>query len=128
MGVDVCGRHPINEAASIFDSNWSWWNSLADYCLKVAPDITARCAHWGTNDGDGLDAEDSVALADLLQAEIDSGRCAAYANGVPRITVAVPYLEGNTWRAGKGSERPFSVREVQKFVVFLRGCGGFSIW
>jgi hypothetical protein len=34
------------------------------------------CRYWHFNDGDGLDAAASRALADALQVEIDSGRCA----------------------------------------------------
>lgn len=40
--------------------------------------LTDRCAYWHSNDGAGLDAEDSVRLADILQAEIDAGRTATY--------------------------------------------------
>jgi hypothetical protein len=123
MGVDVYGR-----SGGCFDTNWPWWGQLADYCREIAPDITSRCKSWGTNDGDGLNGADSVALADILQNEIDSGRCAKYGAFIPRHTVGVPYLENNTWKAGLGSERPFSVTNVQKFVTFLRGCGGFEIW
>jgi hypothetical protein len=39
---------------------------------------SAGSQHWHTNDGGGLGAERSIALADKLQAEIDSGRTLAY--------------------------------------------------
>src|SRR5262249_45566593 len=128
MGMDVLGRKPRTKHGKLFLASAWWWGSLADYCIQVAPDITGDCKYWHSNDGAGLDGEDSTALADRLQVEIDSGRCARYADGVLPITVGVPYLENNTWRVGKGSERPFSVEHVKKFVVFLRSCGGFSIW
>jgi hypothetical protein len=123
MGVDVHGR-----SGKCFDTNWAWWHQLAAYCKEIAPDIVSRCKHWHTNDGDGLNGADSVALADALQNEIDSGRCAKYAAFIPRHSVGVPYLENNTWRVGKWSERPFSVTNVQEFADFLRSCGGFAIW
>ena len=121
MGVDVIGRN-----GGYFGPNWAWWHPLANYCKELAPDIASRCKSWNTNDGDGLNGADSVALADILQNEIDSGRCAKYAAFI-RHSVGVPYLENNTWRMGKGSERPFSVTNVQEFVTFLRASGGFAI-
>ena len=123
MGVDVIGLD-----GGYFGNNWAWWNPLVAYCKEIAPDIVSRCKRWHSKDGDGLNGADSVALADALQNEIDSGRCAKYAAIIPRHSVAVPYLENNTWRAGKGSERPFSVTNVQEFVTFLRASGGFVIW
>jgi hypothetical protein len=51
---------------------------LADYCITVAPDICAPCKYWYGNDGGGLDAAGSVALADALQKEVDSGRVGTY--------------------------------------------------
>jgi hypothetical protein len=56
-----------------------WWHPLADYCAEIAPDIASRCQGWHYNEGDGLGGDDSRVLADVLQREIDSGRCEAYA-------------------------------------------------
>ena len=52
---------------------------MADYCIRVAPDICAPCKYWHSNDGDGLDAAGALALADALETEIDAGRTEAYA-------------------------------------------------
>jgi hypothetical protein len=77
--MDVYGNKPTDEEGDYFRSNVWWWHPLAAYCEKIAPDIASRCQGWHHNDGDGLGADDSVALADALQREIDSGRCEAYA-------------------------------------------------
>ena len=79
MGMDVCGRKPTSDEGEYFRNNVWWWRPLADYCVRIAPDIAAQCKYWQSNDGDGLDERNSLALADLLQAEIDSGRCASFA-------------------------------------------------
>src|SRR5262245_18574844 len=78
MGFDVCGRNPSNEAGEYFRNNNWWWRPLAVYACDVAPGVAGRCKHWHTNDGDGLNNEDSITLADALQAEVDSGRCLSY--------------------------------------------------
>jgi hypothetical protein len=75
MGMDVYGQNPTSEEGKHFRNNAWAWRPLADYCIEVAPDITAQCKHWHTNDGDGLDGRNSLLLADALQREIDSGRC-----------------------------------------------------
>jgi hypothetical protein len=75
MGMDVIGRAPRSERGKYFENNSSWWHPLATYCKEVAPEIARGCRHWHTNSGDGLDAAASPALAEALEAEIESGRC-----------------------------------------------------
>jgi len=80
MAMDVNGKNPTSKVGEYFKINVWWWRPLADYCNMVAPDICDACIYWHSNDGDGLDGKDSVALADAIQAEIDSGRCQQYAD------------------------------------------------
>jgi hypothetical protein len=72
MGMDVYGQ-----SGAYFRNNCWWWYALADYVGKVAPDIAGQC-HWDANDGDGLNKDDALKLAERLQAELDSGRTARY--------------------------------------------------
>jgi len=74
MGVDICGRNPTSKTGEYFHTSWWPWRPLADDCCELAPAITAKCTYWQSNDGDGLDADGAKALAEALQAEIDSGR------------------------------------------------------
>jgi len=74
MGMDVIGRNPRDGVGNYFRNNVWRWHPLAEYGCEVAPEIAAKCRHWHSNDGDGLDAEDSIRLADLLQKETDAGR------------------------------------------------------
>jgi hypothetical protein len=155
MGMDVYGRNPVNEAGEYFRNNCWYWSPLADYISEMAPDIARHCSYWHSNDGDGLDAADALTLADKLQAEIDSGRCHAYAAIREAELKAMPSqlcdICGGTGKRADppntgpgecpcngcdstGSTRPwethypFEVENVQEFVTFLRGCGGFEIW
>ena len=66
MGMDVYGKAPTSEVGTYFRRNVWWWHPLADLILDLAPAEAAPCQYWHTNDGDGLDAEQSVALADKL--------------------------------------------------------------
>jgi hypothetical protein len=79
MGMEIYGSRPKNKCGeSFFGMNVGGWRPLATYACEVAPELTAKCKHWYTNDFDGLNGEDSVLLADLLQKEIDSGRAEKY--------------------------------------------------
>ena len=151
MGMDV---HGIGNPDAYFRrSIWSW-RPLADYVVFAAPDITQHCANWQSNDGDGLDAAQSLALADRLELQLQSGQTAAY---VARRDAELARLPNEECRicggAGKrlpppdvgpcdqpcngcdgvGSVRPYeawyslSVDDVVEFAAFLRQCGGFEI-
>jgi hypothetical protein len=72
---------------------WGTWSPIAEYCLTIAPEIANRCKSWGTNDQDGLDAESSRALANVLQAEIDSGRLERFARIRKADLAALPDQE-----------------------------------
>jgi hypothetical protein len=79
MGMDVYGNKPKNQCGKYFGISAWGWRPLAIYACEVAPEITAKCKHWYSNDFDGLNGEDSILLADFLQNEIDSGRAERYA-------------------------------------------------
>lgn len=150
MGMDVYGKTPTSEKGKYFRSNIWWWHPLADYVTLIAPKETATCKAWHTNEGDGLNAADAFALADKLQIEIDSGRCARYAltrgtsgndstddSQAQKITSALDDLKYRIAdQIGTNPSEvtilaetnwPFSVENVQTFVCFLRHCGGFEI-
>jgi hypothetical protein len=150
--MDLYGWRPATVNGDYFRNTGSWWHPLAEYCKQIQPEIAAHCTHWHTNDGDGLDEKDSIALAEALQREIDSGRCEAHAKNVEAAAtseicffckgtaVCKPFPEVGAGDAATGVKcwgcdgegrifsDYFSVGNVQEFVTFLRGCGGFSIW
>jgi hypothetical protein len=77
MGVDLIGWNPSSDIGKGLYCNWSAWTLLANYAIEIAPRITSRCQYWMYNEGDGLNALAARALADILENEIDSGRCEA---------------------------------------------------
>lgn len=80
MGMDVYGREPKSEKGSYFRNNVWWWRPLWEYCCEVGAEIiddeVANGGHY--NDGIGLDEDGAIALANTLQAELESGRTAEY--------------------------------------------------
>jgi hypothetical protein len=78
MGMDVYGLGPKNETGEYFRNNVWWWKPLADYCLNEHGDIADGCEHWHSNDGDGLDEDGAMALAERLRSDIESGRAAEH--------------------------------------------------
>jgi len=146
MGMDVFGRRPSSEAGEYFCNNFSWWHPLAEYCCEIAPAITKHCKLWHSNDGDGLNAAQSLALADRIEAELATGRAHLYARahhvrdevpcrickstGAMRAPVGMVecLVCGGTGYAAANTFNPFTVENLREFVAFLRGCGGFEIW
>jgi hypothetical protein len=110
--MDVCGTKPKSEKGKYFCSNVWLWSPLAEYVQKVAPMLTAKCQHWHSNDGAGLNGRDSVTLANRLQEEIDSGRCREYAEAREKALAAMPDVDCDLC-GGTGTCKP---------VTELRAC------
>jgi hypothetical protein len=149
MGMDVYGNKPKNVCGKYFGMNMWGWRSLATYACEVAPAITAKCKHWDSNDFDGLNGDDSILLADLLQEEIDSGRTEKYARlwhsereltlselillgkgtgTLPEGGAGDPTNDGIVCNTCNGDGYHWQwVKRLQEFVYFLRYCGGFQI-
>lgn len=79
MGFDVYGMGATKEEGKYFRNNVWWWRPLWAYCKIVAPDL-CRGVDGDTNSGDGLGPEESEQLANILDAELDSGDTALYAS------------------------------------------------
>jgi len=139
--MDVFGKQPTDPKGEYFRNNVWWWHPLWDYCLRVAPSLAGKVKYGHENSGDGLDASDALALAEVLDREIKSGRTAAYALAYERELEALPDEppprvgpgdQPCNGCHGKGVVRPwvthyaFSVENVEEWVE-LRYCGGFEI-
>lgn len=134
MGMDVVGR---NNPDAYFRNNVWWWRPLWDYCCQVAPALCESVAgHF--NDGDGLDEEGAIELANLLREEIVSGRTAtyefeynAYIASLPRRVCSI--CEGTGVRTDVvGVELGMPDRELDEAIQIITGrthgwcnaCGG----
>jgi hypothetical protein len=157
MGMDVYGKNPKAPEGEYFRANVWFWRPLADYVCSIAPELCCKCQYWQSNDGDGLEASDSIQLAERLQAELDAGRTEAHAHIYQSKQAAMPKEFCSTCE-GTGTRRPvpergagdlkdggircngcdgdgycepfnypFSVKAVQEFTAFLRASGGFMI-
>lgn len=150
MGMYVHGKQPTAEVGDHFCNNVWCWHPLWDYVLKVAPWVADLVEYGHSNDGDGLDAEYSACLAEILTQELSAGRTARYEAEYMAAIAALPnetcwLCNGTGVRAdkfvqgtcngcrGKGTERPFathypfSAENVAEFRDFLAACGGFMI-
>jgi hypothetical protein len=154
--MDVKGKKPTTEAGEYFRNSVWWWRPLWDYCEQVAPEICSKVKLGQSNDGDGLDARDSLRLAAILRQEIASGATAAFGRYFREEVLALPPEESCEICGGTGKRRPppeagpgtewcnaclgkgksqnqatryaFTAGNVQDFAEFLEGCGGFEIW
>jgi DnaJ-class molecular chaperone len=157
MGMDVFGKEPTGEVGEYFRASvWSW-HPLATFLYEEFPELCVGCRNWHSNDGDGLDAVQSKALAAALTVALESGQVGDYVSRRDAELAAMPdlvctYCNGTGVRtdevgkkhgldkpggcnacSGKGKVRPsetmysLSVERITAFRDFLQACGGFEI-
>ena len=79
MDVDLFGTKPMAQAGKHFGRTYSDWTLLALLVLGLCDKArTSPCQEWFNHEGNGLGAEEAVALADNLQARIDDGSVDEY--------------------------------------------------
>lgn len=78
MGMDVYGKKPTAKVGEYFRASVWGWHPLWEYVTYVAPDLASKVTYGHSNDGDGLDAANSKALAVVLRNSVRSGAAAGY--------------------------------------------------
>jgi hypothetical protein len=126
MGMDVYGQNPSSEKGEYFRNNVWWWRPLWDYCETVAPHLCSEVSGH-TNDGEGLDEEGSLELANILREEIENGGALAhqqsyyeYIANLPREDCALCEATGIR-RDALGIESGHPERELSVEVQILTG-------
>jgi len=99
---------------------WAWRpvvQLIVDLC---DPRVVSRCTYWSSNEGDGLDADDAMALATELEAILADGRYDDYAAGRARMLANLP---------PDSRKHYYDLdRETVEIVArFLKQSGGFEI-
>jgi len=140
MGMDVHGKAPVNEKGKYFRRGIYGWPPLAECVLTACPAECAPCTHWRSNDGDGLDGPQSIALADRLDALIADGIIAAYVKERDEYIAGLPdqpcrFCNGSGVRTDMGKDVPYTFPPSQTVEERLarwhkhwgstcNGCGG----
>jgi hypothetical protein len=134
MGMDVVGR---NNPEAYFRNNVWYWRPLWNYCVEVAPELCDGVeGHY--NDGNGLDEEEALALAKVLNEELWSGRTRRYELAYNESMASLPrhdcgHCEGTGIRKDEiGLEMSMPTRELEPHVAIIVGrthgwcnaCGG----
>ena len=140
MGYDIYGKKPIAPEGEYYRSNIWYWPPFVAMCRRLAPRESKGCRGWELNEGDGLNAEDALRLANRLDELLADGTIAAYIEdtGEPPVTElqrsALKFIRALTKATGTsegnapGLAAPAVTEEdVREFVAFLKACGGFKI-
>ena len=110
MGMDVFGTEPKDPKGEYFRNNVWWWRPLWNYIEDNFPDLAKKAPGAHYNDGDGLNEEDSLLLASLLQSHIDQGKVAQFEKDWKQMVDSTPnepcifcsQTGARTWEAGEG--------------------------
>ncbi|MFV0373746.1 hypothetical protein [Microbacterium sp.] len=90
MAMDIYGKNATAEVGRYFRNTVWWWRPLASFLTAAYPELTAGCTHWQSNDGDGLDENGALALADALDRDLANGRVTAHADQYATEIAALP--------------------------------------
>ena len=156
MGMDVYGTNPTKEVGQYYRQSVWGWHPLWNYVENEFPALAVKVEHGHTNDGDGLDSEDSKALAAAMQEALANGTAEQYVKELEAEIAALPDVDcsvckgtgqrpdglaGIEWKkpgcngcSGTGKTINFGrnygieVQDIKEFAEFLEHCGGFEIY
>ena len=114
MAMDVIGLNPTEIEGRHFRRNIVCWHHMWDVIANVYPELAKKIKYPYSNDGDGLNSEDSILLSELIGDDL-----ALEHNNLSN------YIYTNL------SQKNISVPDLTDFsdlVFFLQDCGGFEIW
>lgn len=115
MTMDVHSR----VGGNVYQTGTVIWTQFADLCFAIAPEVSATCQYWYTNDGDGLGSKETDMLVAILERRLRNGTIDAYiilktasAEGLPDETCK--YCHGTGVRADAvGVRLGFSSKPIQ---------------
>ena len=157
MGMDVFGQQATSEVGKYFRRSAWGWHPLWDLVVDLCPWVAGCVASGHTNDGYGLDAEQSAQLAAELSEMLADQTVNAYIEKRNHTLASLPDIEcqwcggtgvrtdedgqraglpekqwGNGW-FGKGVPQDdrrlyqVAVEEVEELVALLVGSGGCEV-
>jgi hypothetical protein len=134
MGMDVYGRNPAGPEGVYFRASISKWPVLVKIITTLCPQETVGCKHWHTNDGDGLNSAQALALGNAIEQKLRSGEVAAALRDPVITCQAEPPIIAAIEQAFGGQlvsllcDEDVDETYVAKFASFVRASGGFAIW
>lgn len=146
-------EHETLNPGIYFRASWWSWRPIVGIVEMLAPEIDT--AHWHYNDGHGLDAEDSKALAELIQKWIDENNLYDESSDVIHVNFGSWQVVGEDQRLNSSdtehldilypigqitpgsivtpeglivkTSHAVSLEHLKEFVAFLKECNGFKI-
>ena len=138
MGMDVFGKNPANKVGEYFRRNVWGWRPLWDYVMEQHPELGELVKHGYSNDGDGLNKQNSLLLAKKLEDDLQTGSAQKYIQARNERLASLPledckYCEATGVRSDEvGVENGMpdrELREEQRIVLgrdkgWCNGCDG----
>jgi hypothetical protein len=78
MGMDLHGHNPTAPEGEYFRASIWTWPSLVKVITALCPEETSNCKNWEYNEGDGLNGEQALQLAEALERKLRSGEVALH--------------------------------------------------
>jgi hypothetical protein len=117
MGMDVYGLNPKNAFGKIFRRNIWIWHPLWGYVEAEYPEIANKVKYGHSNDGDGLNENDSIVLSSFIASDLSNGKIFNFIDNEKNKYIDDPHR----------SKFVASYHDFRDFKDFLYSCGGFKI-
>ena len=140
MGMDLEGRHPLNESGVYFRANIWAWRPIHDLICKLGSDLISNTVlmHMSGNGGGGPKSSDVCrTLADRFSIWLEHNIDGHSVDGGCYVLVAKSSHGGQPFATSEQvadpnikTESAYKVCDdhLQEFVSFLRNCGGFQVF
>ena len=122
MGFDVYGNAPTSEDGEYWRAHMSGWTALWRFVCSVSPTAQMQGDRMYWNDGAVVDAEAAMAIAD----EVDEYLAL---EGLPEAEAPRTPSEHLFGQARVVNMMPanYVAQRIEKFVLFCRASGGFTV-
>lgn len=121
MGMDISGINPKNKVGEYIRFSIFSWSPMINLVELIAPEEFSKIKYPYTNDGSGLNEEDSIKLGRKL-IDLDLKILVEYVESLEEMPQSI--------RKGKiiNTSKFFDPERVKDFGEFLINCGGFRIY
>ena len=118
MGFDVYGIEPKNKDGEYFRNTVWWWRPLWDYINEVTADVISedQYSNGHTNSGEVITSTQCSEICEILDLDLKS-----------KDGIVKSFASSRQMPIGDGNY-PFDRENVERFLGFLKNCGGFEIW
>lgn len=120
MGMDLVGVFPSSEKGQYFRANIWYWRPLWGYIEENFSDIACKVESPYTNEGYGLDADNSIILAQEIHRHVHGGLAKDYERNWNNRIAALSLIDCSICNGSGNREWPEGI--TREWIEQCNGC------